>query len=334
MWKCPLCGSLTNDEKPDCTNCGVIRIGPGTNEKYEILRGYLPPLSLIMRSQGYEHYFIDACAGSGMVYDSEKKVMVEGSPLIMAKTREVVQNKIVDKSKPHEVKCACIEVDEKTFGHLKRNLSSYSDFTATIKGDCNDKLDQVLDGISSEVKAKNHFAFVYIDPFGFGKPTIQRKTIARVFERKFTELLIHFTWEGVSRLAGYSMNVDDPDPTTAKTARSYVQVLDTYLGDGWKAIEERKLSPVRRRTEYVRLYYSRLQEHYHLSTFTEIPVGSQNPNYFLFFATRNGRGYEIMKRVIEKVKLKGSESIEKFAQPNGRSKTGTSDQSRLDGFWR
>jgi len=333
MWKCPICGSATDDDRPDCSNCGIVRIGPGTNEKYEILRGYLPPLSLIMRNQGYEHYFIDACAGSGMVFDSEKGSMTEGSPMIMAKTREAVQSKIRDKTKSHEVKCACIEVDERTYGHLKQNLSPFSDFVATIRGDCNDKLDQVLDGISSEVKEKNHFAFVYIDPFGFGKPTIQRKTIERVFERKFTELLIHFTWEGVSRLAGYSMKVDAPDPTVAKTARSYVQVLDAYLGEGWRAIEERNLPPVRRRTEYVQLYHSRLQQHYPFSMLTEIPVGSQNPNYYLFFATRNHRGYEIMERVIEKVRLKGSEPLDKYSQPNGSKKTTGPDQSRLDGFW-
>ena len=333
MWKCPVCGAATDNERPDCSNCGMVRIGPGTNEKYAILRGYLPPLSLIMRNQGYEHYFIDACAGSGTVFDSEKKTLVEGSPMIMARTREAVQNMIRDKTKPHEVQCVGIEGDHKTFGHLKQSLGPFSGFATPIMGDCNDKLDQVLDGISSEVKAENHFAFVYIDPFGFGKPTIQRKTIERVFQRKFTELLIHFTWEGVSRLAGYSMKVDDPDSTVAKTARSYVQVLDVYLGVGWRAIEEKKLSPVRRRTEYVQLYFSRLQQHYPHSMYTEIPVGSQNPNYYLFFATRNLRGYEIMKRVVEKVRLKGSESLEKFSEPNGHPKPPSSDQPSLDKFW-
>lgn len=312
MWKCPSCSHDTDDERPDCSHCGLVRIGPGTSEKYEILRGYLPPLSLIMRNQGYEHYFIDACAGSGKVYDHEGRKMVDGSPIIMAKTRAVVQDKIKDKAKPHEVKCVYVEVDEKTHGHLKQSVSPFSDFVTPILGDCNEKLDEVLDKISSDVKEKNHFAFVYIDPFGFGKPTIQRKTIDRVLQRKFTELLIHFTWEGVSRLSGYSKGIDDPNPTVANTARSYVQVLDGYLGDGWQEIENKNLSPRRRRNEYVQLYYSKLKQHYPLLTYTEIPVGSQNPNYFLFFATRNKRGYEIMDRVIKRVKQKGSEPLDRF----------------------
>ena len=330
MWKCPDCGAQTDDERADCSGCGLVRIGPGTNEKYAILRGYLTPLSLIMRNQGYEHYYIDACAGSGMVYDHEGRKMVEGSPIIMAKTREAVQNIIKDKTKPRHVKCICIEVEDKTYDHLKKNVSPFSDFVTTIRGDCNEKLDEVLDQISSDVKAKNHFAFVYIDPFGFGKPTIQRKTVERIMQRQFTELLIHFTWEGVTRLAGYTRRIDDPDHKVAQTARAYVKDLDIYLGDGWKAIEEKNLSPGRRRDEYVQLYLSHLKQYYPLSTYTEIPAGSQNPNYYLFFATRNGRGYEIMNRVISKVKLKGSEPLDKFQEPNGITKGGN---PTLDGFW-
>ena len=330
MWKCPNCGTQTDNERADCSGCGLVRIGPGTNEKYAILRGYLPPLSLIMRNQGYEHYFIDACAGSGMVYDYDGRKMIEGSPIIMAQTREAVENTIKDKTKTHHVKCICIEVEDKTYEHLRKNVSPFSGFVRTIKGDCNEKLDEVLDQISSDVKAKNHFAFVYIDPFGFGKPTIQRKTVERILQRQFTELLVHFTWEGVSRLSGYTKRVDDPDPRVAQTARAFVKDLDIYLGDGWKAIEEKKLSPGRRRDEYVQLYFSNLKQHYPLSTYTEIPAGSRNPNYYLFFATRNRRGYQIMDRVISKVKLKGSEPLDEFQQSN---RTVKKDNPTLDEFW-
>ena len=267
-----------------------------------------------------------------MVFNPEKNCMVEGSPIIMARTREVVQARIKDKTKTPEVKCVCIEVDDKTYGHLKQHLGPYSGFTSAIKGDCNNKLDGVLDGISSEVKEKFHFAFVYIDPFGFGKPAIQRRTIERVLQRKFTELLIHFTWEGVSRLAGYSQDVDDPDQKVAKTARAYVQDLNAYLGDGWEAIEQKHYSPVRRRSEFVQLYYSRLKEHYPLSLYTEIPVGSSNPHYYLFFATRNYRGYQIMKNVVEKVRLRGNMALQNWIQPNGAETPSNPGQPRLDGF--
>lgn len=239
MWKCPNCSAETDNERADCSGCGLVRIGPGTNEKYAILRGYLTPLSLIMRNQGYEHYFIDACAGSGMVYDPDGRKMVEGSPIIMAKTREAVQNTIKDKTKPHQVKCICIEVEDKTYAHLRKNVSPFSDFVATIKGDCNEKLDDVLDQISSDVKTKNHFAFVYIDPFGLGKPMIQRKTVERILQRQFTELLIHYNWEGVTRLAGYAKRVDDPNPRVAQTARAYVEDLDCILEMGGKRLKRR-----------------------------------------------------------------------------------------------
>lgn len=333
MWKCIGCGTETDVEKADCRGCGLIRIGPGTKEKYAILRGYLPQLSLIMRNQGYQHYFIDACAGSGSVMDLEKGVIIDGSPLIMANTRKIVQEKIRDKTTQQQVKCVYIEYDEKTFAHLKKATNPYSDFTECIREDCNAALDSLLDRISSEKKSENHFAFVYIDPFGLGKPTIQEKTLLRVLERPFTELLVHFSWEGVSRLTGYTKNVDDPSQRVSSTARAYVDSLNSYLGDGWQDIERQNLSPVRRRNAYIELYVSRLREHYPLTTHTEIPMGNQNPNYYLIFATRNGRGFKIMRNVIMSTRLKGAQPLEAYQTPREDAKNVNPKQRPLDEFW-
>jgi three-Cys-motif partner protein len=333
MWKCLNCDVETDDERADCRGCGLIRIGPGTKEKYGILAGYLPQLSLIMRNQGFEHYFIDACAGSGTVMDLEKRVMMDGSPLIMAKTRQVVDERIRDKTTQQQVKCVYIEYEDKTFAHLKNAMNPYSNFTECISGDCNNALDSVLDRISSEKKSENHFAFVYIDPFGLGTPTIQERTLFRVLERPFTELLIHFSWEGVSRLTGYAKNVDDPSSRVSSTARAFVKSLTSYLGEGWQDIERQNLSPVRRRNAYVDLYVSRLKEHYRLTTHTEIPMGNQNPNYFLIFATRNGRGFEIMRKVIMSTRLKGAQPLEAYQTPRADALNVNPAQRSLEEYW-
>jgi len=42
--------------------------GEHTRTKYRILGKYLYSLSLIVGKEGWAHYFIDACAGSGRVY--------------------------------------------------------------------------------------------------------------------------------------------------------------------------------------------------------------------------------------------------------------------------
>lgn len=317
-WSCT-CTQFNPDEEPTCRKCGLVRLGPGTHDKYDLLASYLPQLSKIMRNRDYEHYFIDACAGSGFVLDAEKNELCDGSPIIMSKTRERVNTLLKDATKPHQVKCKFIEIDDRTFKHLQEAVGTY-DFVECINGDCNEKLDAVLDGISSEVKAENHFAFVYVDPFGLGRPIISQETLKRILERNFTELLIHFSWEGVSRMAGFYHNIDNSDVSLAKQARSYVKSLDAYLGNGWQAIEEKQLPPQRRRNEYVNHYHSTLKQYYPGTIHVEIPFGSSNPDYFLFFATRNPSGNEIMTNIIKTLKRKGNLPLDSFKNQDKQQK--------------
>jgi hypothetical protein len=72
------CTNINADARATCASCGLVRIGPGTLDKYSLLSGYLPELSKIMRFNEYEHYFIDACAGSGVVYDRDRKITIDG----------------------------------------------------------------------------------------------------------------------------------------------------------------------------------------------------------------------------------------------------------------
>lgn len=331
-WICANCNNSNNKRNALCSKCGLVRMGPGTSEKYKILGDYLFPLSLIMRNNGFEHYFIDACAGSGVVLNTEKRQLVDGSPIIMAKTREIVQTKIRDKTKEPQVKCICIEVNKNTFELLKKSTTPFSEYVQCINGDCNDKLDVVLDEISSKVRDKNHFAFVYIDPFGFGQPTIKCSTIERIHEREFTELLIHFSWEGVSRISGNTKNVDHPDTKKAQKARSDVKALNTYLGEGWMEIEEKHFSPSRRRNAYVELYASNLKEYYPKTTYTEIPMGSSNPNYYLFFSSRNKAGYDIMNNIMEKVRRKGAIPLDSYKNSSNIREKPTKINFSLDDF--
>jgi len=290
----------------------MIRTGPGTRQKYEILAAYLPALSLIMRNQGYEHYLIDACAGSGVVRLDETDRIIDGSPLIMAKTREEVQKRIRDKTKEPQAKCVFIEFHPKTFSLLEKTMAPFSSYCHCVPGDCNEKLDTELDRITSDMKSLNHFAFVYIDPFGLGAPTITQGTLQKALERPFTELFVHFSWEGVSRVAGMLSNLDSPDDRLREAAGSYCATLDAYLTPAWREIEAKKLPSDERRTAYVELYKTTLQSYYPQVNNVEIPTGAKDPDYFLFFATRNPTGEEIMQNIITKVRRRGAASLQRF----------------------
>jgi len=309
-WKCVNCG-LERDERPRaCPKCGLVQAGKWTHQKYGILEEYCHPLCLIMRNQGIEHYCIDACAGSGVVQLFEKPELTDGSPLIMAKTRGWVENTIKDKTKQPSVQCKFIEVDSNTYELLKKHIAPYLEFVECINDDCNKELPLCLD------KIPNAFTLVYIDPFGLGDPVIQYETLEQVLDRSFTELFIHFSWEGISRAAGQLENVDHPNETIRKAARSTIETINSYMkGTQWQEIWKTQPS-WRRRKAILELYLSGLKEHYKFIEYVEIPIGSKDPDYYLIFTTRNPTGSKIMKNIIEKKRRKGATPLEKWFSEN------------------
>lgn len=304
VWKCANCGLQQSERPRVCPRCGLIQAGRWTHQKYEILESYCHPLCLIMRNQGFQHYAIDACAGSGVV-QSWNTSLIDGSPLIMAKTRDWVENKIKDKTKQPSVQCKFIEIDLKTFTLLKKSVAPYGSVEC-INGDCNTELLSILDKISRA------FTFVYIDPFGLGDPVIRYETVKQVLDRDFTELFIHFSWEGVSRAAGQLENIDHPNDVIRRTARSTIETMNSYMnGAEWQEIW-RKTPSWNRREAILTLYISGLKSHYKHVECCEVPIRSKDPDYYLIFTTRNPTGYKIMKGVIEKKRRGGAVPLEKF----------------------
>ena len=315
MWKCINCG-FTASQKPIkpplCRNCGLIQAGVGTEEKYKILEDYCHPLSLIMRNRNLDHYFIDACAGSGKVQAFGRDEYLDGSPLIMAKTRYWVEKKIKDKSKPKHVKCIFIEVNPKTYELLKRWTRRFPD-CKLISGDCNQVLPQVLDNIESEIWKP--FAFIYIDPFGLGDPPIKMETLRRILEREYTELFLQLNIDALIRVAGWLRHLDDPDKRLRQQAESFYEILKVFIGseriedfrDKWS-----KWRKGERESKTLEYYISGLSSYYPFNEHIGIPVGSKRPVYYLIYTTRNETGRKIMRSVMMKARRRGAESLERW----------------------
>jgi three-Cys-motif partner protein len=145
-----------------------------------------------------------------------------------------------------------------------------------------------------------------------GDPVIKYETIEQVLKRGFTELFIHFSWQGVSRVAGLLKNIDHYNVHLRNTARSAVQTLNAYLTPEWQEIQKNVKSHSERRKRFVSLYESKLKQYYPGVKYVEIPIGSRNPDYYLFFTTRHSVGYRIMDEIIEKMRRKGVEPLDKF----------------------
>lgn len=312
MWKCLNCGKTSSDRPNYCKPCGLVQAGIGTHQKYSILEEYCHQLGLIMRNRNLDHYFIDACAGSGVVQDISTPRYLDGSPLVMAKTKDWVENRIRDKTKPKHVNCVFIEVNPKTFELLERNTSQFSN-CRRLRGDCNKVLPKLLDEIES-----NHwtpFSFIYIDPFGLGDPPIQMETLKRILERNYTELFLQLTIDGLIRVAGHLRYLDSSDPDKRKKAKTYCKTLSLVIGNdrieefckkwpSWREGEREKKA-----LEY---YISGLCGYYQHIECVEIPVGSKRPVYYLIYTTRKDVGKKIMKNIIDALRRQGALPLEEY----------------------
>ncbi len=225
-----------------------------------------------MRNQEIPHFFVDACAGSGIVQSWDDRA-IDGSPLIMAKTRSIVENEIKDKTKKEEVRCVFIEYDEQTYTRLLKNTEPYQSFCTRLRGDTNELLPNQLD------KIKDAFALIYIDPFGVGNPVIRFETVKRVLERSHTELFIHFSLEAVERSAGLLKNWNPTTPPRSQ-AEETVHTIDSYMNDqSWRDAWTEGVSASDRRKRLLDLYVSSLRKYYDNIKWMEMPIGRRDPRY-------------------------------------------------------
>jgi len=132
-----------------CSKCGSIIATKDTPQKHQYLKE-------VCSTNDYK-LVIDACAGSGMVQFPNGELK-EGSPLIL-------ENMMKDKGR-----CICIDVNPKTYRLLKR----FCKHAEILHGDCNKILPDLTDG--------KHPTLVYIDPFGYGVPVIDKNLVLKMRE--------------------------------------------------------------------------------------------------------------------------------------------------------
>ena len=246
MWECSYC-SKTTVESPGwrskraeplhkCPKCGfTLGRDKATLEKLSILTD-------ICNKNNYD-LFIDACAGSGKVqlYSGD---IINGSSLIF--------NEIGQRKKP-PANVVSIECETKTFKLLEKYFEGSE--ANLILGDCNDYLEKFTTG---EVRT-----LVFIDPFGWGVPAIDRNKVIKISKTPNTDLLFNFTYR-ISREMGYVRhNLDSEIERNRKTANTWKNHLHTFWGtldwlDKWgsmNALEwaEKYASPFRENNK-VRLY--------------------------------------------------------------------------------
>ena len=202
MWKCICCGQTTLLDYVlnfmTCPKCGSRLATKETPLKHQYL--------IDVCSINDYKLVIDACAGSGMLQLPNGELK-EGSPLILEK---------IMKDKGH---CICIEVDPKTY----RLLKGFCKHAEVLYGDCNKILLDLVDGKTPTL--------IYIDPFGYGVPVIDKNLVLKMARTPDTDLLIHFSWR-ISREMGYARKyLTSDDRTLRKRAEGYTKSLNIWWGN-------------------------------------------------------------------------------------------------------
>ncbi len=120
---------------------------------------------------------------------------------------------------------------------------------------------------------------VYIDPFGYGVPVIDRDLVLKLSRTPNTDMLIHFSWR-ICREMGYARkNLSSDDLTKRKRAESYATSLNRWWGNSdwlsWGSM---------RKQEYAERYAASFRQHNTVDITAFGKDGSSS--FYLIFATK------------------------------------------------
>jgi len=228
-----------------CPKCGSTIATEKTPLKHQYLKD-------VCSTNDYK-LVVDACAGSGMIQFPNGELK-EGSPRILEKIMK-------DKGR-----CVCIDVNLKTY----RLLKHYCKHAEVLQGDCNKILPDLVNTKTPTL--------VYIDPFGYGIPAIDRNLILKMARTPNTDLLIHFSWR-IAREMGYARKyLASDDRTLRKRAQAFTKSLNIWWGDSdwfdWGSLKKR---------DYAEKYAAPLREN---NTVDITAFGDRGVSFYLVFATK------------------------------------------------
>jgi len=267
-----------NEEEIKEENKGEIRIKKHSRRKIRILEKYLKPCIVFSKKYGNFAY-IDTHGGTGKIIDDETGEKVDGSVLTFVKTEPTWP-------------CYCIEIDPKNFALLKENTKNISNINL-YKGDCNEKIDEIL----GEIQPGKRFVFCFIDPDGLVyksgklvKYQITWKTIEKIAEFPRTEILMNFYVNAVTRNSG--LYHKDPENPAYKKVGSHLTML--FGSEKWKNIDAGDYK------KFVRLFIDeRFKKYKYKGAILIRQEGkSKGPLYYLVFGSNNSVGGKIMRDIM------------------------------------
>jgi three-Cys-motif partner protein len=294
---------------------------PHTLLKHAIYRAYVERWARILGWSFNRLRIVDACAGTGADESGRP-----GSPLIAVleadRASEQMTQEREKRGRPQtvQVEVVAIEKDARHFAELSRRMEAFAPRHAAFRGTLADQI-TALESDFPRVPT-----LFFIDPFGM--EPLQADVVRRALKGPKNEVFLLFADQAALRHVGAADAVAEPEaagpeldlfgesqpvpraePSRAAeiTGKRAVEILDAAF-DGLDWREAAKAPPGRRRQAFVDLYCELLRS-FGATHVLALPVYDRRanvPKYHLIYATKSGRGYEVIKDSIERA-WKGSE---------------------------
>lgn len=284
---------------------------PHTLLKHAILRAYEERWArvLLVRpgSPRTRVRIVDACAGAGQDASGNP-----GSPLISIREAEKAREQLtVLRGEPVQVQVVAIEKDRTRFEQLSQVVQGYGKRHAALCGTLGDYIARLERDFSDTP------TLFFIDPFGM--EPLQAEVVRRALGGPYNEVLLLFADQAALRHIGAAAAMEAPEeqplslfgevdapqaPTPSKelklTADAAIRIMTAAFGDDrWRDVMN--LPADRRRQALVDLYADLLRSMgaERVLSLPMIGKGSRL-RYHLMFATKSGKGYEVMKDSVER----------------------------------
>jgi len=274
---------------------------PQTRTKLNILKDYLNAWAKIFVNQRKckKLYYVDCFAGRGKYHYKDQKNAIDGSPLIGINVAKEIKTKY-----GREMTCFFIERDSGVF----RNLQSFVEPLSTkvqvqtIKGDINEKIDEVLTQIPD-----NRWSpiFFFVDPSGIN---IKSESIKKMLKRSnIKEFLITYIQKGVERCLGFGSKTITLPLDVQGRAISNLKRVEDFFGTSWENLTKNEKENLK---QYLNVFieYNKTRSAEDKLQFRVIDIfyNRGRNKYYLIFVSRNKTALKIIEDIYTKIKTKGT----------------------------
>ena len=257
----------------------IPEVGPWSETKYEMVFNYNSLFSTGMKKIWKQRVYIDLYCGSGKAKIRGTNKLVYTSPLLAMKVKD-----------PYDKYILC-DLDKDNIKSLKERISTeHKNLDVTlISGDCNEKIDEIINAIPQHSRENTVLSFCFVDPFSL---KINFETLRKLGENRLMDFLILLAF-GMDGKRNINLYIDENNDR-----------IDNFLGlkdwrDRWKNAEKKGLNLVKFLADeftgqMVKLGYLDIA----INNFISIRSDENNlPLYYLAFFSKNERGYDFWKKV-------------------------------------